>query len=437
MKKLMILSLLTATIFSGCTTQQKTTGYTYDDVYSNQANPAKDASKSKIKSNDLAASTQVVTADSSAKKAKVASSVDYSSNSYAAKVKMSNGNSAGQNSATYSDSTSSSGGSSPNVNLYFGDSWGSSYWSPYSSFGMGFGWGDFGFGWGYPYYYSPYSFYWDYPYWNYPYWGYSNWGYPYWGGGWHHHHYWDWNNGSFYGQRTFASPGGIRNPRIASNVNAQALSPAKNTRTVNPGNINSSVVQPRSGRAVITPVAPDKQRYSYVRSTGQTNARSRTTQINKSGSTRTYVQRQEPTPRYTRPVAQQQMTRSNTQAYSSPAYRQPKSSQEYINPRPQQSRTTTTNENSNRNTGYNNQGAYSRRYTSPSNNGGNSRVYSNPSGNSRFYSTPSRSYSSPMHSSPSRSFGSGYSAPSRSYSAPSHSSGGSSSGSGGGGGRHR
>ncbi|MGA3012677.1 MAG: hypothetical protein ABSD71_01450 [Bacteroidales bacterium] len=426
MKKLMIFSLLIVTIFSGCKTQQKATGYTYDDVYSNQSNSSKDASKSKIKSNDLAASTQVVVADSSAKKAKVASSVDYSSNSYATKIKMSNGNNAGQNYTTSSDSTTSSGGSSPNVNLYLGDSWGSPFWSPYYSFGLGFGWGDFGFGWGYPYYYSPYSFYWDYPYW-----GYSNWGYPYWGGGWHHHHYWDWNNGNFYGQRTFASPNVGRNQRTASNFNATALSPAKNTRTINPRNVSNSVDQTRSGRSVITPVPPDKQRYSYSRNTAQDNARIRTTQINNSGSTRTYVQRREPTPRYSRPVAQEQMTRSNTQAYSSPAYRQPKSSQEYINPRPQQSRTTTANENSNRNTSYSNQGAYSRRYSSPSNNGGNSRVYSNPAGNSRFYSTPSRSYSSPMHSSPSRSFGSGYSAPSRSYSAPSHSGGGRSSGGGG------
>jgi cytoskeletal protein RodZ len=131
MKKLMMFSLLIVTFFSGCTTQQKTTGYTYDDVYSNQSKSSKDPSNSKIKSNDLASSNRVVTADSSTKSTKVASSVDYSSNSYATKVKISNGNNAGQISTISSDSTSSSGGSSPNVNLYLGDSWGYPYWSPY------------------------------------------------------------------------------------------------------------------------------------------------------------------------------------------------------------------------------------------------------------------------------------------------------------------
>ncbi len=425
MKKLMIFSVLIATFIFGCKTQQKSTGYTYDDVYSNGSNPAKTASKPKIQNTDLSASPTVASSDTSSIKSKTAakSQVDYSDNSYAARIKRFNDKNPGLDySSEYytkpSDSTSSSGGYSPNVNLFMGNSWGSPYWDPYFSFGLGFGWGDFGFGYGYPYY-------WGYPYYSpyYGYWGYPYWGYPYWGGeGWHHH-YWDWGyNNRFYGRRTVTSPGG-----------ANARTTAVTTNKTIPGRTN------------INPVPPDKQRYRYVRSSTQGNSRvTRNIQDNKSTATRTNVQRQQPAPRYVRPGSQPQMDRTNAQAYSSPAYRQPKSSQEYINPRPQQGRPATVSENSNR-TGINNNPNSGRRYSSPAYNGGNSRVYSNPSGSSRFYNTPSRSYSSGGYGS-SRSSGSGYSSPSRSYSAPSHSGGGgggrssgggSGGGHGGGGGGHR
>jgi hypothetical protein len=404
MKKLMIFSILIATFFLGCKTQQKSTGYSYDDVYSSGSKPAMVASTGKIQNTDLSASPSVASADTSSLKSKTAakSQVDYSDNSYSARIKRFNGKNPGLDySSEYytkpTDSTSSSGGSSPDVNLFVGSSWDSPFCDPYSSFGLGFGWGDFGFGYGYPYY-------WGSPYFS-SYYGY--WGNPYWGGeGWHHH-YWDWGfNNRYYGQRTVTSRGG-----------ATARATAITTNKTIPGRTN------------INPVSPDKQRYNYVRSTSQGNTRTaRNIQDNKAGSSRTYVQHQQPSPRYVRPGSQTQMGRTNAQAYSSPAYRQPKSSQEYINPHPQQGRPASASENYGRTGNYNNPNS-GRRYSSPTYNGGNSRVYSNPSGSSRFYNTPSRSYSSGGYGS-SRSSGSGYSSPSHSYSAPSHSGGG-----GGGGGR--
>ena len=443
MKKSIIFSVLIVAFLFSCKSQQKATGYTYDDVYSNRDDHAKITSKPKIQNEDLSASHSVVSADSSSKlsSASATSTVDYSNNSYSARIKRFNDKNPGlnYNSEYYngsSDSTSSSGGSSPNVNLYFGNSWGS-LWDPSFSFGFGYGWGDFGFGYPYSWYYP---YYWDYPYYYYPY---SYWycDYPYWGGHGHGHHYWDWNDGNhrdrYYGQRrTLTSPDGEKNSRTTAINNNSRVEQLKDTRTPNPGYVNRSGDQTRSGRTDINRVPPDKQRYNYSRSNNQENTRViRSNQDNKTRSDRNYVQRQAPTPRYSRPGNQQQVNRSDAQNYSSPAYRQPKSSQEYINPRTQQGRPTGVSGNSNRNGNYNNQTSNGRRYSSPSNTGGNSRVFSNPSGNGRIYSTPSRSYSSPGNSGSSRSSGSGYSAPSRSSSAPAHSGG--SSGSSSGGGRRR
>ena len=65
MKKSMIISVLIATLFFSCKTQQKSTGYTYDDVYSNKSDPANISPNSKIQNKDLSASHAVVSADSS------------------------------------------------------------------------------------------------------------------------------------------------------------------------------------------------------------------------------------------------------------------------------------------------------------------------------------------------------------------------------------
>jgi len=436
MKKLIIFSVLIATVLFGCKSQQKSTGYTYDDVYSTRSDHAKITSKPKIQNEDLSGSNQVATRDSSSAitPAPAASNQDYSNNSYEARIKRFNGKNNGlnYNSDYYtgsSDSTSSSGGSSPNFNLYLGNSWGSPFWDPSFSFGFGYGCGDFGFGYPYSWYYP---YYWDYPYYYYPY-SYWYWDYPYWGGYHHGHHYWDWNYGNhrdqYYGQRrSLSTPDGGKNSRTTAINNKSGAGQVKNTRTPNPGFVNRSADQIRSGRADINRVPPDKQRYNYTRSRTQVNNTRviRNNQNNRTGSNPNYVQRRETAPRYTRPGTQQQVNRSDAQTYSSPAYRQPKSSQEYINPHTQQGRPAGVNNNSNRNGNYSNPIPSGRRYSSPSNNGGNSRFFSNPSGGNRSFSTPSRSYSSP-----SRSSGSGYSAPSHSSSSPSH-SGGNSGSSGGG-----
>jgi hypothetical protein len=391
----------------------------------------------KIQNEDLSASKQIASHDSSSTlaSAPAASNQDYSNNSYAARIKRFNGENNGlnYNSEYYtgsSDSTTSSGGTSPNFNLYFGNSWSSPFWDPSFSFGFGYGWGDFGFGFGYPYsWYSPY--YWDYPYYYYPY-SYWYWDYPYWGSYGHGHHYWDWNHGNhrdhFYGQRrTLSSPDGGKNSRTTATNNIPGAGPVKNTRTPNPGYVNHSTDNTRSGRADINRVPPDKRHYTYTRSNTQKNPRViNNNQNNRTGSDRNnYVRRQEPAPRYTRPGNQQQVNRSDAQTYSSPAYRQPKSSQEYINPHTQQGRPAGVSNNSNRNGIYSNPAPSGRRYSYPSSTGSNPRIYSNPSGSSRSFGTPSRSYSSP-----SRSSGSSYSAPSRSGSSSSHSGGNSSSGGG-------
>jgi len=448
MKKLIIFSVLIATVMFGCKSQQKTTGYTYDDVYSTKSDHSRINSKPKIQNEDLSGSQTTVTTDSSSVNSSAAAGQDYSNNSYSARIKRFNEKNPGltYNSEYYSgtsDSTSS-GGSSPDVNLYFGNSWGSSLWGPSFSFGYGYGWGDccfcYPYSWYYPYgWYYPYS--WGYPYGYYPY-SYYNWDYPYWGGGYDHHHGdWNWNNGHFrdhyYGQRrTLSTPDGGRNSRTTAETNTNRTGEVKNTRTIDPGSVTRSSDQTRSGRTVVNQVPPDKRRYSYDRSRTLQNTRViKNTRDNGTRSDRTYVQRQTPTPRYIRPGNQQQATRSDAQTYSSPSYRQPKSSQEYINPRSQQGRPTGVNGNSNRTGNYTTPSPAGRRYTSPSNTGGNSRIYSNPSGGNRSYGSPSRSYSSPGNSSPSRSSSPSYSSPSRSSSSPSNSGG--NSGSSGGSGRRR
>jgi len=453
MKKSIVFSILIIVIFLfGCKTQQKATSYNYDDVYSTKTPHATASTQQKVQNEDLSVNHQAVSADTSAtlKAASATSGEDYSSNSYSSRIKRFNDKNPGLNYSDpyYSgatDSTSSGGGSSPDVNFFFGNSWGSSYWGyPYS-------WYD-PFFFGYPYsWYSPY-YYGYYPY-------YSFWDYPYYGDGYwygHHHHYWDWNDGngrnSYYGQRrSLTNPDGnttgrnIRSttgnpkPVIGTGQNTRTLTNTGNTRTTDVTNANTrSTDVINSGKKEQPRVAPDKQRYNYSRGTATNNSRF----TGRNGNTRnttgnTYSQRQQPSPRYVRPVLQQRGSRpSDAQTYTSPSYRQPKSSQEYINPRSQQGRPSGANENNVGTRTYSNPNNYGRRNSPPSNNNGNSRIYSTPSNSGRSYSNPSRSY--PSGGSSGRSSGSGYSAPSRSSSAPSHSSGGSSgSGSGSGGGRRR
>ena len=443
MKKSIIFSLLIIAIFFfGCKSQQKVSSYSYDDVYSTKTPHATASSRQNIQNEDLSATQQSATVDTSTNlKATAASGEDYSSNSYSSRIKRFNDKNPGlsYDDPYYSGSSdsTSSGGSSPNVNFYFGNSWGSLFWgNPYS-------WYD-------PFYYDPffygypYSWYSPYYYWYNPYY-YNYWDYPYYGWSGHgHHHNWDWHHDGdrnlYYGRRnTLTSPDGGKNSgkvvRTATGNNNQSVDKGQNTRPAATQITRSTNLSKPNSKEQIR-VTPDKQRYTYSRGRTTTNTRFTGQRGNTRNTSRNnYSQRQQPVPRYSRPSPQQQgMRSSNTQTYTSPAYRQPKSSQEYINPRSQPGRPSTGND---RNTGartYSNPNPSGRRYTTPSNSG-NSRIYSTPSNSGRSYSTPSRSY--PSSGGPSRSSGSGYSAPSHSSPAPSHSGGSSGSGSSGSGGRRR
>jgi len=305
MKKSIIFSILIATFLFGCKTQQKSTAYSYDDVYSTRADHPKIAPKPNLQNEDLTGSQTLATTDSSTalKATSAASTADYSSNSYATRMKRFNDKNPGLNYnseyyTTNTDSTATgSGGSSPDVNLYFGNSWGSPFWDPSFSFGMGYGWGNY-YGFGYPYsFYDP--FYWGYPYYYSPYY-YSYWDYPYYGGyGYgHHHHYWDWNSGghrdNYYGQRRTLSPtDGGKNARTTTDNNLKR-GQVTNTRTVG----NTVADQNRSGRTNPGYVPPDKQRYTYTRSVRAGNTKAVRPNPNaRTTSDRSNVQRQAPAPR--------------------------------------------------------------------------------------------------------------------------------------------
>ena len=183
-----------------------------------------------------------------------------------------------------------------------------------------------------------------------------------------------------------------------------------------------NVVNPGSNQRPGPSYIPSGQeRYRYTRPTnGQTSQ-----YVRPSGQS---TQRDRPQPRYTRPENNVPQTRSSEmQNYSSPAYRQPKSSQEYIAPRGQSTRPSYNNNSNSSGRNYTPSQGNERRNTSPSYNNSNSnRQYTPPSNSgNRNYSTPSRSNSTPSYSTPSRS------APSNSspsYSSPSRSSGGNNSG---------
>ena len=273
------------------------------------------------------------------------------------------------------------------------------YWytRPYYSYGYSYNYSYnpfyVGFSWGMPYYYGygwPYRYY-DYR-WNY--------GWNYWNGG--NGHNWYPHNGYYYGKRNSQMAPKNHNPRNVNPINVQNPRESnKNPRNVNPRESNQNprdVQNTRNSRNVNNDDV-------YQRSTKQ--------------------------PKYNR----------NSQTYTSPTYRQPKTSGEYYN---------RGNVNpSNRNSTPTQRGNYSTPVTRGNSTPAQRGNYSAPAprGNSApaqrgNYSAPApRGNSAPAqrgsYSAPTRSGGS-YSAPTRSggsYSAPSG-SGGSSGGtrnSGGGG----
>src|ERR1035437_7262378 len=120
MKKSIIFCVLIATFLFGCKTQQKSTAYSYDDVYSTRAEHPKIAPKPNLRNEDLTGRQTLATTDSSTslKATSAASTADYSSNSYATRMKRFNDKNPGLNYnsdyyTTNTDSTATgSGGSS-------------------------------------------------------------------------------------------------------------------------------------------------------------------------------------------------------------------------------------------------------------------------------------------------------------------------------------
>jgi hypothetical protein len=449
MKKLAFLLILSGMIIAGCKTQQKATTENIDDVYYSKPKvtqaPAKDAGSAQ----DLSAPKYVTPPDSSSSvKAGSATTVpDNSDYSYSARLKHFHDPATGlpYSDNYYSGSPSDSSGGNTTVNVYSGGGG----WDPSFSMSFGMGWGYGGYpygGWGYGWDYG-----WGYPYygWGYPYYGY---GYPYYYGGcgccgYGYYPYYDYGygNGTYYGRRTsvYSNDGSGNSNQRTSAQNTVTDQARNNTVTPTGQSARGTITPPTPGntgatrsiasgttpgtnvtpatrtvnptpKPAVTRAPADQQHYTYQRSTAQkTQVSPRTTPKN----TQSQVQRANP--RYVKPENSTPSRTGQAQIYSSPAYRQPKSSQEYINPRNQEAQKSGNNT--------------SRAYSSPSNNvrrsgTGTTHSYSTPSGTNRSsYSAPARSYS-PGSSSPARTSGGSYSAPARS----SGGSGGGNSGGGGG-----
>ncbi|MEI6433728.1 MAG: hypothetical protein WCP32_02710 [Bacteroidota bacterium] len=472
MKKSAWFLALIGLAISACTTQKQATSYSNDDVY---GKPASYGSTQVATSQPNEKGTQVITAPDNASVSKPASSTfadDYNDYSYSSRIQKFNSTDTtkGYFDDSYTSSASQSGGngSDPNVNIYLG-------------FGAGFGGyygSSFGLGWGYPYS----SWGWDYGWWNpysswgwgYPYYGYNPWynpccycyGYNDWYGGGYTPYY---STNTYYGSRQSL----YRSDNGASALNARTTRDAMNASLSPNTRSQTSPAYTKSDRSASGNVQPapratpaSQEKYRFTRTESQKQApNQRTTQNNQRQS---QVPRTQPAPRYVKPENAAAQRSGSPQSYSSPVYRQPKTSQEYLAPRSQTQGNVRTNGNETRNTGTAGSGTIDNRRTSTSteinrsgSNGGRTRTsgYSEPvrsnnnvssptrSGNSGSYSAPRRSEGSGNYSAPDRSGGNNTSAPSGggNYSAPSRSSGSGSSGgsggsspsSGGGGGRRR
>ncbi|MBE0648988.1 MAG: hypothetical protein IH596_14550 [Bacteroidales bacterium] len=458
MKKAALIIFILGFILTGSFAQQNKDAVYGDDVYystskKNKKDKKKKQSEATPKSSDL--TKQVTEPDSTSAESPESSTLmdDYNDYTFSARIKRFHDEETKEDyfNETYTDpanydTTYVEESSSPNVSLYVGAGYGSFY-GPSLSFGFGWGydpWYSNYYGWGYPYNscywgcnywgYNPYPYYWSpysYGYWN----GYYN---GYWDG------YYDYPYGgnTYYGRRQpITSTGGITptthttegNPNTPTGMDGRG------------GNVVPTKERTTSSK-VDQPAAQKRYEYSSTQQKQPPTA-SRTTPQN--------TRKQQPTPKYIKPdQTRSTQTTTKTQNYTSPAYRQPKSSQEYLSPRTQPSRTSmqqqtrsgqpavtrppatqtqrqnfvpsTTTRQSPGSTG-----TRVRPTTSPTKNYTPSKT---PPTRSNSYSTPSRSNGS---STPSGS--NSYSTPSRSsspsYSSPSRSSG--SSGSGGFGGRRK
>lgn len=518
------IAIITVTLLglslSGCKTQQKTAGVNYDDAYvktsvtQDYSRPATTTPQNVVTVNDSTAAVKSATVGEDYSDYSYSSRVKRFHNAEKEADYFDPVYTDTENYDTTATNESVAGSSSsPDVNIYLGTGWGG--YSPYTTLGFSYGWGydpwNYGFyGYPYSYWYPSYYSYWDpfffghhyypyyYPYNYYGYWngywngywdGYYGYGDPYgWDG--HHGHGFP-GEGGYYGHRTFVGNGssGHYRPDVSARLKRAAITgtPEGNDGTktrvlpTGTGTGNNQRVDPTN---VTTPRAVTEARSTTVeRSTGTTtpaqrsNTAVRTNTNNQqqykytrpSSERQAPAQRQntgyqrqntQPNPKYARPGSGQQATRTTTENYSSPLYRQPKSSQEYLSPR---SQSTTTRQTSTQGVRTNSQQRQStptqgtqRTYTTPQrqnvnpgntpsrsntpgystpqrqNNSGSSRGSYTPSSRSgQSYSTPSRSGSSrSSYSAPSRSGGSSSSAPSRSGGSSSSRSSGSGSSNG-------
>jgi len=425
---------LTALAIVSCNSQKKATTYVDDDVYLSSSPPAKVVVAPAP--HPAAQGEQIVVSPDEAKAQKPASSTleeDYNDYSYADRINRFNNKdtTVGYFEQSSSGSSGSYGNNGPDVNLYFGAGYGyGGYYGPSYSFGMGWGYPYWGwdYGWGYPY--------WGYPYYGYPYYGYYPWYDPCFYCCGYYDYYPYYSTGTYYGSRTTLarSSGGGSAPtvRSASDISSDAMNRSTgqsvtSTRTALDGTSRN--------------VQPSQEKYRYTRPSGERTAINQRTSAQATPRSQDKINRQQPAPKYVRPETVSPAKRSGSaQSYSSPVYRQPKSSQEYLAPRSQNSGTGRSG-NVNVSPRAGSSGSVTRQGASPAYERistpvrSGSREYSAPKSSSPSYSTPSRSGSSGSYSAPARSGSSG------SYSAPSRSSGSSgsspSSGSSGGGGRRR
>ncbi|MCX6282023.1 MAG: hypothetical protein NTU51_08665 [Bacteroidetes bacterium] len=452
MKRAAFIAVIISLMMSACKTPQQAVSVNNDDVYSTPSRQTSKPAASPDFNQDLSsalAADQATPAHDSLTKA---ATLDYSDVSYTDRLQKFQHP---QSNKSYYDNTTTDTtviySNNPNVSINLG--FGGGYYDP--SFSMGFGWGYPSYGWGYPYYGWGYG--WGYPYyWDSPYWWYYN-SYPYCNCCYYPYYEGNGYYNSYYGPRESV----IRNQDYTRNGRGDAgyVTPATpNSRGV-PVTANDRSTPPSTVRAGTTTVpatrsadpvysrsgtqsAPgvrstdpvsaqrkppaNQERYHYAR---PVNERQGTYNRNTIHGTATKEVRQQPAPRYSQPGTAPSQRQGQVQSYTPGNYRQPRSSQEYINPRIQAQNQAGRQSGTRGGTSVDQRG-----YSSPGNSAGSRRTV--PSSGTQ-YSSP-RSYS-PGNSSPSRSYSPSYSSPSRSapsYSAPS--GGGRSGGggySGGGGGR--
>ncbi len=401
MKKSALIIAIISLITVACTTQKLATSGSNDDVYGSSARGSQTVSKT---TKPQATGEQVITSPDNAKAQKPASSSfadDYNDYSYAGRINRFNSKDTtkGYFDETYTSNSAASNsmGASPNVSLYLGvgagyPGFGYPYYSP---------WG-IDYSWGYPY--SPWG--WSFG-WGYPYYAYNSWYNPYcYGCGYGYGYgYNDWYSGSYnnyssiyHGRRTslYRTDGGPGRVTPAGTRTAGTAAQTRDTRVVPSPRITGT------SSSVRVPATQQRYRYSKPATTREA--------VNPRNSGNTRVQssnqspRQQPAPRYSRPEVTTQAQRSGAvQSYSSPAYRQPKSSQEYLAPRTQAAAAGRGSvQNSGNRVGYDN----SRQYSSPATRTFSQPGRSAPAGNSGHsgstYSAPSRSGS---NSAPARSGG--------------------------------